>query len=163
MKIINNTDYETKDIKKLCLECFKHWGKQQKYYHVVIDYLKSNGRINGWGGYGRSYIRMLLHRENQSPINFVRIFVHEIMHNNGVHHEDMIYFPDNGEWAKDYPLRKKAIKPKIKIDLKEVRKQKAIIKVKEMQTKLKRTQTLLKKWQKKVKYYSSSIVPQTGQ
>ena len=61
---------------------------------------------------------------------------------------------DNWELA-DYPKKEKKEIVKEKSDLKEIRYQQALLKVKEFEMKFKRSKTLLKKWQRKVKYYEA--------
>lgn len=88
-----------------------------------------------------------------------RLIIHEYYHTIGFkYHDKNNYKHDftqkwNVDWVKDYPIRKKEIALKPKVDIKLKRYQQAIENLRKAETRLKRAKTLHNKWKIKVKYY----------
>ena len=184
MKVINQSAWETKDLKRLCLAVVKKMGSHKDHIirimHTHKKYVKHSpecyedaysGRANVGGIRITMFVPMpktkvwvtgsdgrCVQQEQHFSFNskkFAQVLEHEIGHNFGMRHKEM-----RNDWWNlpvDYALNlavlPKAPKPKVNVDIKKVRFEKAKAKVKDLQTKLKRTQTLLKKWQRKVKHY----------
>lgn len=91
--------------------------------------------------------------------DLARLMIHEYYHNLGTRQQDRRgYKCDwtkkwNVDWVKDYPIRKKQIPVKEKVDIKLQRYQRAIENLRHAETKMKRAKTSVKKWSSKVKYY----------
>jgi len=92
------------------------------------------------------------------------VFTHEYYHNLGFRSQDRRNYKYdwteqfNYEWAKNYPIRLKEEKPKVAVDVKAIRYQRAKSNLEKALTRFKRARTLLSKWQNKVKYYEKGLV-----
>lgn len=111
------------------------------------------------GSDGKTYPEVLgfdkIVKETKFPvIDFAQVLEHEIGHNLGLRHNDMskVYDLDTS-YLKDFVIEKQLPKEKKVIDHVMLRREKAVKKVKELQSRLKRTETLLKKWSKRLRYY----------
>jgi len=88
------------------------------------------------------------------PVSFAQVLTHEIHHNLGLRHKDMLPLRKiDCEYTKDFAIEPKQEKPKPKMDYVGVRRERAISNLKKAQTRLKRAKTLCKKWERKVRYY----------
>ena len=174
MKLTNETKWDTRNLRTLCLKVLKKMGGS-RYTRIKIITSKG-GKYGGLASLGATWIKMrvpaiqhtTLAQGNDGKlqtqtvpsefnvIKFTQILEHEIGHNQGLRHKEMSdWWNFNVDYVKDLKVSPIKEKPKQEVNLIEIRQQKAINKVKELQTKLKRTQTLLKKWQRKVKYYNN--------
>lgn len=181
MKLINKTNWDTKDLKKIINLVFnKVAPERKKHTSITISTSKNYHGRASIGGYWiemrvppttitnltsvamedgtTKIIREQLPREFNVK-GFGQILEHEIRHNLGLrNHRDMVDW-----WKLDVShldgldMNPKKSKPKQQRNLVAERYQKAEKKVKELTTKAKRTQTILKKWKKKVKYYQNKI------
>ena len=181
MVIKNSTPWSTEDLRKLFRRCIREiekiekpnrpFHKINKYYHW--DILNGNNR---WGFWGRAslggYWMMVKIGTRQSPNEnygdempienkkqLARTIIHEYYHNLGTKSQDRMNYRNdftknwNVDWVSDYPIRKKSIAIKEKVDIKFQRYQRAIVNLRRAEIRLKRAKTLYKKWLKKVKYY----------
>lgn len=177
LTIENKTNYKTKDLRKLFLECMKREGVQNCY--VKVKYSRKS-YINGYAWYN-SYNVVMFFRKTKifhiagsngteykrreitelTPEEIVRtsqVFIHELGHNRGLRHDEMVSsFNMDCSWTNEFQIRTNEKKPKPKRNLKQERYEHSQKKVKQLTTKLKRNQTLLKKWKKKVRYYERNI------
>lgn len=160
MKLDNRTDWDTKDLRRLCLAVIKHVGS--KHHIITVEYSKRR-RYHGLAQVGGTKIWMYVLKENFNVRDFAQILQHEIGHNMKLRHEDMAScWHFNTDYCKDLTVNKRAIKEKPKVDLQKIRHEQARKKVQELASKLKRTETLLKKWQKKVRYYEKKNLNTTS-
>ena len=187
MKVINSTEYQTRDLKKVFIECCKTKLDSWKNLKVEVSYSKSRW-ITGKAPYGRRKVEIFLPRNPidkeyieakwtiprpYAYLNFKRVlawvFIHELHHVLDIRHRGMIgnYYshwrfyaanPEKMNWADDLPLRKKEIKAKLKVDLRLKRYEHVLAILKEKKSKLKRLQNQIKKWNQKRKYYESILV-----
>jgi len=153
MKIINKTQYDTRYLRSLFIQCEKHEGTNYKYREVEV--LKSKRtRVHGKAWYNSRYVTIYL-PNNASVHSIARVYIHEVGHNIGLRHKDMAYIGNiDITWLHDEiaPLKKpKTSKPKPNIV--EVRANHAQTKLDEWEKKLARAKTFVKKYRKKVKYY----------
>lgn len=191
LKVFNQTDYRTSDLKKLFKECMKkegvnkcqvfvEYGKSKKdgrYMHFdekkkkSVSQIHARARLNGFTvwvyfpkyGYdcfNRWEVKdkfVIKEFEPYYLVEVAQIFSHELHHNLGLNHKDMIDWDKiNCDWAKSFVIRKKEVKEKPKKDLKFARYEKAVAKVQDYESKLRRIKNLLKKWQNKAKYYEKT-------
>ena len=159
LKVKNHTQWDTKDIRKLFLECMRREGATCCFVNVVYKVRRWNtSNMSGRATVNGYTVKMLIPRGDKLSMDDImwiaRVFIHELGHNKGLLHEDMVSTHDiDCDWAKPYKIRKKEPKPKPKRNLKQERYEKAKAKVRQYQTKVKRDINLLKKWEKKAKYY----------
>lgn len=184
MKLIikNETDYSTRDLRKLVLRAIKaeaDFPKDWKWdrYVVRIAYSRRAG-ISGYGYYNsRNFClklprpKMLVLRVNQqqypyelSPESITRlaqVAIHEIGHNLGLRHAEMI---DSSKidvsWAAGLRVQLNMKPAQARIPGQDKRRQnaekreaKARAHVDRLEREIKRKQKLLRKWKNKVRYY----------
>lgn len=180
MKVVNNSNWNTDDLKKLINAVLKFSGQDAPRI-LTIKTGKHNHGTNGRASIGGSWVDMwvpktmiskkgvgldgkfhtLCDEEIRFPVEeFSKVFIHEVGHNEGLRHKDMlpwehIKIPTS---IREMVIRSKPKpKPKIKRNLREVRYEHALKMLKKNQTKLKRTKTQINKWAKKVKYYEKTM------
>jgi len=136
MKIINSTEYQTRDLKKIFIECCKIKLDSWKNLRVEVSYTKSRW-ITGKAHYGGRKVEIFLPinpidkeyieirwtiPRPYAYLNFKQVlawvFMHELHHVLNRHHREMIgnYYshwrfyaanPEKMNWVDDLPLRKK--------------------------------------------------------
>jgi len=188
MKVINSTEYQTKDLKKIFIECCKTKLDSWKDLKIEVSYSKSRW-ITGKAPYGRKKVEIFMPRnpidreyiEAKWPeprpyayLNFKRVLawvlIHELHHILDRHHREMIgnYYnkwksgylsdPERMSWVDDLPLRKKEIKTKPKEDLQLKRYEHILAMLKDKKSKLKKLQNQIRTWNQKRKYYERVLV-----
>lgn len=168
MKILNHTDWDTKQLQRIFKWCLKQEGLTGKLLTIEVVNQKQTRTfptefVSGYAYYGsgdfsRNYVRIRIPKGAIHEFSVAGTVLHELAHTRGVKHKEMgrdFYHGklDAESYGSEALLQKKPAKPKQ--DIKAIRKAKAEAKVKEYEHKLKRTQTILKKWKKKVKYYQN--------
>lgn len=186
MKVINSTEYQTKDLNKIFIECCKTKLDSWKNLRVEVSYVKSRW-ITGKAPYGGRKVEIFLPRNPidkeyievrwhiprpYAYLNFKRVlawvFIHELHHVLDRHHREMIgsYFNkwsgylSNSEkmsWVDNLPLRKKEIKIKPKEDLRLKRYEHVIKMIEQKEKILKRLRNQIKKWNTKKRYYEKVL------
>lgn len=176
LNFVNKTKWDTKQLKRLCWAVVKHCGSPKS--HTIIIETKRGWRYRDYGGLATlngSWIKMTVPKiksmenvlvsenlyqaqEVQTIFNvtrFAQILEHEIDHNlTGLCNKDLVHSSEkNVDYVNEFIVEPQQKPKRSIINIKQIRREKAVAKVKELQSKLKRTQTLLKKWQRKVKYY----------
>lgn len=173
MKVTNQTGYETRYLRKLCLACERHAGSNPKYRRVY--FYKTKGKMRGRAGINANWIEIwlpqtslqwedgigskLVHKAAEPDTKeLCRIYLHELDHNLGIRdHKDMEHWWNIkvNFWPDETIPRKpiKEVTPKPKQDVILQRYEKAKKKELEYLKKLKRTLQLTKKWKAKVRYY----------
>ena len=163
--IKNKTHWDGRALRKLCIKAIKNKGSHKTHW-ITIDYNKSL-RYRGKAVIYGSDIWMYVPRPTRSwkwnvprtlgfdPVRFCRVLEHEIDHNLGLRHKDMIMDISmlNCDYAKDVYVSARIKQPKAKPDLVMQRYQRAVANLKTARTRYKRATTLLKKWESKVRYY----------
>lgn len=186
MRLTNKTKWDSEDLRKLVLETIKRAGYETNKRITVETGKGWGGglRYSGRAGIHSNFVKMSVPKitykdmardekggfivgsnghyvKVEKPIHFdtvqfAKVLIHELGHNAGLQHEDMInYNKLNCEWAKELTVNPQQPKPKLKIDLAKVRYEKVLKKIKEKESKLKRLQTSLKKLYKQRKYYQT--------
>jgi len=180
--LVNKTRYSTRDIKRLvrsCVERLLDWPPSWTV-EVYVKYENKGSGCSGSGCVGCPGIWLNLNRWryvtgtdnvgcfveafNHRPEDLARTIFHELEHNIGKRHGDVMGGYDTS-WAANLPLRylgkqkrKSVTDPdtptSVRWDLiRQKRETHARRMLNRCQTKLKRMKTQLKKWQQKVKYY----------
>ena len=109
MKVINSTEYQTKDLKKIFIECCKIKLDSWKYLKIEVSYTKSRWITGSVPYYGGNKVEIFLPRNPidkeyieakwteprpYAYLNFRRVlawvFIHELFHTLGRHHRGMI-------------------------------------------------------------------------
>ena len=120
IRIINETDYNTSDLKKIIrLVCDELMVKEDK--KITIKYRhRPRGTKQCWGqarlplSYEREgeWSMVTLPRVGVDPVDFARVVKHELRHNLGVKHRDMTveqkYCTTGCDWAKGMVIRRKS-------------------------------------------------------
>lgn len=158
MKVINHTDYETKDLKAIFVRACKEEGTDTDR-EVTIVYGKK--WISGVATLSGTYVKMRLpkNRNKFSRKSLAQVFIHEIGHNLGLLHSDMVNHRQIPvDWVYEYPLRKAQLKEKPVRNLKQERYDHAKKTLETKEKIAKRLTNQIKKWKKKIKYYERTLV-----
>jgi len=178
MKLTNRTDWNTRDLQKLINECIRREGVENKR-RVEIEY--NRGEYEAYRGrawVNCNWVKMIVPKpvtrqyndgewkEKETifdTVKFAKVFIHELGHNRGLHHDEMISWTEiDGEWAKDFEVNPKEEKPKPERDLVKEKYQRTLEHIKQKERLLKRNQNLLKKWQGKQRYYERTYGERLG-
>jgi predicted Zn-dependent protease with MMP-like domain len=173
MEIRNETQWCMKDLRKLFAEVCKQMGETTKRIIEVRTSKKRYGMsyYHGLGSCSRNWVELripdthcivssdgrsnVLALEHPDSVKIAQVLMHEIGHNQGLHHKEMENcWNINCDWANQFVINKKPKKLKVVRNLLAERSAFTAKKVKEYQSKCKRMQNLLRKWQRKQKYYA---------
>lgn len=159
MKVKNETNYDTRYLRKLFMDCERHEGTNPKHRYVrVIN--KRGGGVAGCAWLNSYSVTMKL-PTYQAPkaASVAQVYIHEVGHNLGLRHKEMAsYSSIDVSWLLDEDVPLKKIKPpKPRPNIVEIRTAKAQKKLDEHLKKLKREQNLVKKYRIKVRYYEKKI------
>ena len=164
MKIKNDTNYSTREIRKIFMACEKHEGTNYQYRNVRVIPCRGR-RVHGYAWYNSNSVVIKLPKRpitSQDKDSYAasihrlaQVYIHEIGHNQNLRHSEMANWWDiDVSFVGDdgfIPL--KAIKSKPKKSAVEKREDNAIKKLEEWTKKLNRAKTFVKKYKTKVKYY----------
>lgn len=123
MRLQNKSIWNTGDLRKFLVACFEKAGVEHKGYLVeIVNRCRGKYWIRGLGSYTQKWIKLFL------PVNYetgsdgsayyediteldlgelAQVTLHEIDHNKGLHHKDMIDFGNiECEWTKNYQINK---------------------------------------------------------
>lgn len=181
MKIDNQTQYDTRYLRKLFIACEKKAGTNPKHRCVKVVYCKT-GYIKGYAWIHSCSVVMKLpkrytgHRTlpkwlrdkpqyqeylKEKPLpsrKVAQVYLHEVDHNYGLHHIDMARSSSiTIDFWPDESIPLKQIKEKPKVNIIEVRATKARRKLDEWRCKMNRAKTFVKKYQRKVNYYERKM------
>lgn len=179
MKIVNHTHWDTRDIMRLVYRVAQdelNPGQLKGRGRITIKYRRGDG-IGGWCYYGTIQnpdvrVRLNVQRDHVDPVTLALVIAHELGHAKGLKHRDMnetrykwgVGWRERYAYAKDYPIRRKAVPPKPSkeqaLDLRHQKTHaKAVDMVAKWQSKVKRAQTTLKKWQTRLKAAEKRLTP----
>lgn len=175
MKVKNETNYDTRYLRSLFIQCEKYIFRtclvhgERKDRNVTVKY-KKGVRVAGYAWYRSNSIVMRLPRpestrygiKNENHVNarsIARVYLHEVGHNIGLRHEKMGSIMNiDVSWCPDELIVQKEKKMmRAKKNVVEVRAEKAEKKLAEWTKKMDRAKTFVKKYQKKVKYYEKKM------
>ncbi len=162
MKIENTTKWRTADLRKVFKAALKAEGLTEREAARYVDVAPGRWRVRGCATLTGTWVRMTV--PNPKPgqecmpaellDKFARVFVHEIGHNAGLAHEDMMeWWEIPVPWTVGLEVRPKEAKPEKKRDLQAERRAKAEKKLAEWEAKQKRAAKRVKYWRSKVRYY----------
>jgi hypothetical protein len=182
IKISNETDWNTNDLRKICLAAAKAVGVKTKKL-VTIKSNRRRPEVSGRATYPSAGLSegypswLWLPKDPIRPEEFAkevaRVAAHEFMHNLGVKHKDMtkaqLYCYQQATWADGLVLRKKGQREKPKetaaqrgARLRKERAEHAQDMLKKAATRLKRAKTIEQKWREKVRYYERTEAKAAG-
>ena len=166
MKVKNETEWLTRDLKRVLCEALrrnskiegplKKWQKKGltiEIFYSRKEYYSGNAQYNG------CWMKLRIPKDKIKKSDFVSLFVHELNHIRGFHHNQIAggrYLRvENHPWAEDdtkFPIRRKEIKLKEKPDL-QIERYKHVLKMIQQKEKIiKRLNNSLNKWKEKQKY-----------
>jgi len=174
MKIVNETAWETKALRKLFAACLAEVRKTEKHpctgnLKVKVVWHKSDW-VGGRAGINSTWMTMKIPRLVTSrtfPQDVARIFIHELGHCLGINRHRNYHTIEHlySDWIKEnisdtnYHLVM-IDKPKRRKPDAEARLQNALKNLRTAQTRIKRAKTLLNKWVRRVKYYEKMAMSQ---
>jgi len=184
-KLFNKTKWDTRALRKLCMAVIKATGSTIRHSILVRTKTRHYNQYHGRATLNGSWITMFVppterrirkfetvvgddgqkhisgkHWETEQtkfhPKSFAQVLTHEIHHNMGLNHGEMVSVEQlEVDYTENIVVQKKAEKQKPKINLVEQRFSHAEMMLKKADTRLKRAKTLKCKWQKKVNYYKN--------
>lgn len=172
MKVKNETEWLTRDLKRVLCEALRRNSKiegplkkwQKKGLIVEIVYSRK-GYYSGNAQYNGCWMKLRIPKDKIKKSDFVSLFIHELDHTRGFHHNQIAggrYLrTESYPWVEDntkFPIRKKEIIPKEKPDL-QIKRYKHVLEIiKQKERIIKRLSNSLKKWRKKRKYYEKVLI-----
>lgn len=174
MKIRNNSQYLTRDLRRIITFALKCWWyrvdqERNSFQRTALQslrvdvYNRKNGPctavLNGYSLNLNLWYKDLT--TDQSKKELAWVIRHEIEHLNGKNHKDMrksywAHWPKEytrEDWIFNFPLRLKEVKPKPIVDVQELRFNKATVYFQKWQKRVKFALSRMKKYQKQVKRY----------
>lgn len=172
MEITNRTEWNTKDFQKLINECIRREGIGN-HRRIEIEYARHSwSSYHGRAWVNSNWIKMIVPRPITkefidgeyrptetvfNPETFAKIFIHELGHNRGLQHEEMISWSQiDATWAKDFKVG-------LKEELKIIKQDKTVIdnKVKEINEQLDKLREKINYWQKEY-HEKNNVSPKTN-
>ena len=179
MIIKNSTPWDTSDIRKLFYRCIKEVEKIEKPDYrfterrkrFTLEILNTEYDCRGRAAINGHWVMIKISKawtkeetiSDENRKKLALLIIHEYYHTIGYKHQDSCHYKRDFtakwlvDWINEYPIRKKKIILKPKIDLKQKRYEQALANLKKATTKRKRAETIYKKWLKKVKYYNKQL------
>ena len=185
MKIINKTDWETEDLKKILTRALNEDDKIEGKYRYrsqlkveivyskgprrwVVEYYKKHDLdlperkwYSGYAYYNGNLMRLRVPKKEISKVLLSKIFIHEMGHIRGFRHSGMGRWLDiETSWIDDdkYQIKKKEIREKPKEDLRLKRYKHVIEMINQKEKLLKRLRNQIKKWNAKKRYYEKVLI-----
>lgn len=179
MKVINKTNWDNSDLKKILVKALNEDDKVEGKYKyrncleitisyskgypswVVKHYQKQNKELpireiySGIAWVNGTEMGLRVPREKFNVERFVRIFIHEMSHIRGIRSHRAIgtVKDEDLEWTKNYSVRQKEVRVKPKVDLQLKRYNHVIEIIKQKEKIMKRLRNQIKKWNVKKRYY----------
>ena len=88
MKLVNETGYETADLRRLLQAVITNSGSH-KEHKVTVRYSRYRGMISGLASVGGSWVILRVPRDGIDVVRVGRVFLHELGHNLGMRHKEM--------------------------------------------------------------------------
>lgn len=173
MRIINETNYDTRYLRVLFLQCEKRSFEvylkhsEPKYRRITVVY--GRYRNGGLASINGTWIKMKLSRTLPPNARMVAaIYLHELGHNLGLRHQQMVPLANLEKYVTWIPdgeiVPVKPAKEKPAVDHNAIKLAQAEQKLKEWNRRLKRAQTAIAKYRRKVNYYQkkAAACPKQG-
>lgn len=169
MKVINDTKYDSKLLRKIICQahnaCAKYEGPYRRWKFTKIRVrrrISSDPRNTSGHAYLEgTYSCLTLPAPKCSTRKLFDLAWHEIMHLYGYRHKQFSRYPDDktaAEFLKDVPeFLEEVVKEKVKVDVQDARYQNVLSSIKGWETKAKRAKTALTKLYQKKKYYETQF------
>jgi len=175
LKLLNETRYSTRDLRRLFLAGMKAIGATQPKT-VRVTYARIGSGIGGRAVYGQQLehggtiegrqVWLYLDRGgSHKPVDLGVTIYHELLHSLGWRHRQMA--PDSSfplDWVDGLPLRftepAKRTRAEIAAGLVAKRDARARARVAQLEAEIVRKQKLLRKWRDKVRYYDKRAAAQ---
>jgi len=165
MKIVNQTNYNSQDLRAIIQRCAEMTLETEKRKRVVVTvvYARQQRGASGCATIGGRFATVRVTRDHPRPDSLACVTVHEFRHLNGWSHAEMkARYSDDDlarySWANEMGIGAKQQKPKPTASDKSSA---ALAHAQRMfvrsQTRLKRAQTISKKWHAKVRYYERKM------
>ena len=167
LRLTNKTHWRTDDLRKLVtagLRAEGMWTGGHGSYRVEVSYSRaSRNWVGGWGYYGYHHLKLhlpklgdaLVEMSSQLVHSVARVLVHEVGHNQGFKHEEMMPVGDiPTPWAEGLQVRRKFGPKKLTTEERvEGRAQKVDAKVAEIERKLELVERRKKALRKRLTTY----------
>lgn len=160
LRFANETDFDTRALRKLTLACLKRYADNDRVWRVNVRVQRKNGLRVGqaWINSGKWEVLIPQGTTKISGRWFAHIAQHEIRHCQGVRGErDMAKWATMHEshfdWADAHDMRIKEKEIKAKVPLQQKRAEHAQRMLDKHERRLKAQQRIVRKWRDKVSYY----------
>jgi len=162
-RIVNNTQYDSRVLRRLVAWCIRHAGAEGRTRKVTFNYTRQDRGCSGYAWLNGSSVVMRLIKGTTDGTNAAQVLLHEIDHNLGLKHKDMVPshtialpgFPDDLLTLVAMPPKSKPVPDAVERVASKLAAAEA--KVKEWESKLRRTRTWLKKWERRAKYHRARM------
>jgi hypothetical protein len=158
MRLTNETDWNTSDLKRLCALVVKHKGSHKNH---TIKVVSSRRWVSGLAWIGGSGIVMRVPCPKKGAfqlMSFVLVLDHELDHNLGLRHDTMCgHKGREWEYAKEVAVRAKEKKMPSKQSIAQGRLLKAKEHLKDASRRVKLAQTIQKRWTRRVALYERQL------
>ena len=165
MKIINQTRYDSKDLRAIIQRCAEMTLEADKRKRVIVTVIHARQRrgASGCAHIGGRFATIRITKDHPRPASLACVTVHEFRHLNGWSHAEMKARYSDGDvaryaWADDMGIRLKQAKPKPtatdKIGQNLIHAQRMFSRA---ETRRKRAQTIAKKRHAKIRYYERKM------
>src|SRR4030065_1111035 len=156
MKIVNQTNWNTHDLKKLINRTIQEVGATNNRTIKIVNNRRIASYMSGRATINGSWVKMRVPIQEFDPKLFASVLTHELHHNLGLKQKEMAELP-SCYWASEYQVKKKEAKIEIVVPLLDKRYDHAKKMLNEKQSQMKRLATLTKKWNRKVTYYEKKV------
>ena len=183
MKVINKTNWDTNDLKRVLTKALDDDDKVEGKYKYrnylkitisyskgypswIISHYKRKGKelparevYSGSAWVKGTGMTLRVPREKFNVERFARIFIHEMSHIRGIRSHRAIgtVKDEDLEWTKKYSVTQKEARVKPKVDLQLKRYNHVIEMIKQKGKILKRLRNQIKKWNTKKRYYEKIL------
>jgi hypothetical protein len=162
-RIVNKTHYDSRVLRRLVAWCIRHAGAEGRTRKVTFNYTRQDRGCSGYAWLNGSSVVMRLIKSKTDGINAAQVLLHEIDHNLGLEHKDMVPsrtialpgFPADLMALVEMPPKSKPAPDAVERVAGKLAAVEA--KVKEWESKLRRTRTWLKKWERRARYYRAKV------
>jgi hypothetical protein len=161
VRITNKTNYNTLELRKYFTIVADIVGVEKTGYLIYVNRVKTRRqRVLGKGWIGARCIKLYLQKDKQDIPTLMAIIEHELYHNLGNMHKDMIcnHYINIKKWEQSYSgFISEEVKTKKVINVKQLRYERVLMNLTNYSAKLRRIERLVKKYESKKKYYDKIL------